>query len=197
MELRAACEAGRVTCSSNPTGTLVYSPLTPADLPEVGRLLVAKSVQFLTMDHLGEDLARFANRASPPEVVAEYRAITHARMIEGGASLDLPVAQHLGTYRAIHLIGAACLVFVGYRALRNRLTHRPLRRFSDTMPVMVITLALVFIASRLGLFAVIDALSWPSHLRYLMVSYPLMMLLFASMLALRPAGTRNKSALRN
>ncbi len=106
-DIEAACSAGRIECSFNPTGNILAPPLQPVDawriLSSCGRVLWMA----VWMPGLGEGIAAVERLPSGLETTQAYRWLKGDRIGAEAAPLYRFGPQIVWVYRGIHVLGGA------------------------------------------------------------------------------------------
>ncbi|WP_028323412.1 hypothetical protein [Desulfatirhabdium butyrativorans] len=171
-DIEAACSAGRIECSSNPTGNILAPPLQPVDawriLFSCGRVLWMA----VWMPGLGEGIAAVERLPSGPETTQAYRWLKGDRIDAEAAPLYLFGPQIVWVYRLVH-IGSVLLIFLGlvYGVAGWFYRCRKRRAGLSTLQAAAV-LCCAVIVSRTLLVAYIDAMSFWAQLRYMLSVYP-------------------------
>jgi len=177
-ELHAACEEGLISCSSNPTGNLLYPPLTLKDIPFIFLSLLNIGYKFITLGELDQALNGTSHLTTTPEVITHYASITHDQGGKAANELFPSIGAHFFIFRILQIIGSLFLTyFVGHYFLQLIRNHRLVIARHSSNGTFIALFLVLLILSRLGLFAIIDAVSWPAIIRYLLAIYPAYLLL--------------------
>jgi len=176
-ELETACDNGRISCSSNPTGNLLYPPLNWSDILLSTATFAKVFKQFITFGILESELEAIAKNPADATLTARYNAITHD---QNGVTVDeLVISVHslLRIYQVLHILGAVWLGGVFLWMMWGRFGRQDSSVHLSEFQVFMLVFLMLIIISRLGLFSLLDAISWIAVPRYLLVAYPAFLLL--------------------
>jgi hypothetical protein len=179
-EIATACKEGKIRCSDNLTGNLLAPAITFGDGARLLKSFWRMSVHALTFKDIADkDIAEgfsvINKMKANPGLVKRYERVTHDQNPQPPWNME-SICFHFSIYTWIQLIG------VGMLAIRLpwNLVRGSWHQNGNTIPAFqaptaygaVAILALVLIGSRIALVSYIDAMSFPSQLRYLFVIYP-------------------------
>jgi len=182
-EIREACAGGKIRYTRNPTGNFLAPPMR---LTDVTRILIS-SVRVLSLALTFGDFVlqpEDSDRLNP-DLVKRYQKITHDQGQDWPVNYWKMSDIHIKIYRLVQLIGGLLFLMMVALFLFRRFKNSEARHPGPDFPLWQLTLCtLIFILSRIAIVGYLDAMSFYAQIRYLIVLYPALMVLFC--LALPP-----------
>jgi len=182
-EIREACAGGKIRYTRNPTGNFLAPPMRLADVPRI--VLSSARVLSLALTFGDFALQREDSDRLNPDLVKRYQKITHDQGQDWPVNYWKMSDIHIKIYRLVQLIGGLLFLMMVALFLFRRFKNSEARHPGPDFPLWQLTLCtLIFILSRIAIVGYLDAMSFYAQIRYLIVLYPALMVLFC--LALPP-----------
>ena len=180
-EIGEACTEGKIRYTKNPTGNFLAPPMRLTDVP---RILISSVRVFFLAFTLGDfALQPVDSDRLNPDLIKRYEKITHDQRQDWPDNYWKMTDIHVKIYRLAQLAGGllflVTLAFFFFRRLKNR-KARPFGPKFSLWQLMLCTL--VFILSRIAIVGYLDAMSFFTQIRYLVVLYPALMVLLCLVL---------------
>lgn len=183
QEIQEACKNEEIQCSRNPTGNILAPPIWPVDFlrmaASLGRII-------LLMGSFGDfrfkaDEWDLAHQCS--SLVERYDKISHDQDGHFPPLYRYFSDIHLDFYMVLQGVGGLLLLVSGSLFLRGRFkaSNRMMSEMAS-FPHWLVVCLLALIVGRLAVISYVDAMSYTAHIRYLLVVYPALMVIFGVIL---------------
>ena len=188
-EIRDACTEGKIRYTKNPTGNFLAPPIRLTDVPRI----IMSSARVLVLAVTFGDFALQPQDPDSlnPDLIKRYQEVTHDQKQDWPENYWKMTDIHIKVYRLVQLIGGLFfLVVVGIFFFR-RFKNRKESNVGPKFPHWQLTICtLIFILSRIAIVGYLDAMSFFTQIRYLIVLYPALMVLLC--LVLPPTDAASK-----
>jgi hypothetical protein len=176
-EVQQGCESGLISCTSNFTGNPVAPPLRIEYFPKILMSSFEWLGKFLILDGLSSDLNAAVDIPISQELVARYNEITRDQTGIEANSQSATYSSFLDLFAGFQVLSIGFLALYSiskiYRLIKSTTLSDALEMINKEW---ILVLAMAGILGRSAVVGYVDAVSFDAQLRYILIIYPLVMI---------------------